>query len=36
VRRAPGLLQGLIALIVLAVVALAVNGVYQVLRKPTE
>jgi hypothetical protein len=36
VRRAPGLLQGVIALIVLAVVALAVNGVYQVLRKPTE
>jgi hypothetical protein len=36
VRRAPGLLQGLIALVVLAVTALAVNGVYQVLRKPTE
>jgi hypothetical protein len=36
VRRAPGLLQGLIALLVLAVIALAVNGVYQVLRKPTE
>jgi hypothetical protein len=36
VRRAPGLLQGLLALLVLATLALAVNGVYQVLRKPTE
>jgi hypothetical protein len=36
VRRAPGILQGLIALIAMAVAALAVNGVYQVLRKPTE
>lgn len=35
-RRAPGLLQGLLALVVLATLALAVNGVYQVLRKPTE
>lgn len=36
VRRAPGLLQLVIALGVLAGLALAVNGVYQVLRKPTE
>lgn len=36
VRRAPGLLQLLIGLIVLAGAALVVNGVYQVLRKPTE
>ena len=35
-RRAPGLLQALLALVVLAALALAVNGVYQVLRKPTE
>jgi hypothetical protein len=36
VRRAPGLLQLLIALVAVAGVALAVNGIYQVLRKPTE
>jgi hypothetical protein len=36
VRRAPGLLQGVLALVVVATLALAVNGVYQVLRKPTE
>jgi hypothetical protein len=36
VRRAPGLLQAVLALVVLATVALAINGVYQVLRKPTE
>jgi hypothetical protein len=36
VRRAPGLLQLVIGLIVLAIAALAVNGIYQVLRKPTE
>jgi hypothetical protein len=36
VRRAPGLVQLLIALLVLAGAALAVNGIYQVLRKPTE
>jgi len=36
VRRAPGLLQLLIALMVAATLALAVNGIYQVLRKPTE
>jgi hypothetical protein len=36
VRRAPGLLQAVLALVVLAIAALAVNGVYQVLRKPTE
>jgi hypothetical protein len=36
VRRAPGLLQLLIALIVLAAVALVTNGAYQILRKPTE
>ncbi|HEV2702221.1 MAG TPA: hypothetical protein VGV09_11355 [Steroidobacteraceae bacterium] len=36
VRRAPGWLQLLMALALLAVVALLVNGVYQVLRKPTE
>ena len=35
-RRAPGLLQLLLALAVLAALALIVNGVYQVLRKPTE
>jgi hypothetical protein len=35
-RRAPGLVQVLIALVVLAGVALAINGIYQVLRKPTE
>jgi hypothetical protein len=35
-RRAPGLLQLVIALVVLATLALLVNGVYQVLRKPTE
>ncbi|HTV77495.1 MAG TPA: hypothetical protein VMF03_04515 [Steroidobacteraceae bacterium] len=35
-RRAPGLLQAVVALVVLAIVALAVNGIYQVLRKPTE
>ena len=36
VRRAPGLLQLLMALVVLATAALVVNGAYQVLRKPTE
>ena len=36
VRRAPGVLQLLLALSVAAVIALAVNGIYQVLRKPTE
>ena len=36
VRSAPGWLQLLIALAVLAAFALAVNGVYQVVRKPTE
>jgi hypothetical protein len=36
VQRAPGVLQLLIALIVLATVALVVNGAYQILRKPTE
>jgi hypothetical protein len=35
-RRAPGLLQLLVALVVVAMLALAINGVYQVLRKPTE
>ena len=35
-RRAPGLLQGAVALTLLAILALAVNGIYQVLRKPTE
>ena len=36
VRRAPGLLQAVLALMALATFALAINGVYQVLRKPTE
>jgi len=36
VRRAPGLLQAVLALVVLATLALTVNAVYQVLRKPTE
>jgi hypothetical protein len=36
VRRAPGLLQAVLAFVVLATLALAINGVYQVLRKPTE
>jgi hypothetical protein len=35
-RRAPGWLQLLTALVVLAAIALTVNGIYQVLRKPTE
>jgi hypothetical protein len=35
-RRAPGLLQLLITLTVMAILALLVNGIYQVLRKPTE
>jgi hypothetical protein len=35
-RRTPALLQVLIALTVLALFALGVNGIYQVLRKPTE
>jgi hypothetical protein len=35
-RRAPGLLQLVMALTALAICALAVNGIYQVLRKPTE
>ncbi len=35
-RRAPGPLQAVLALVVLATLALAINGVYQVLRKPTE
>ncbi len=35
-RRAPGWAQLLVALAVLATVALGVNGIYQVLRKPTE
>lgn len=35
-RRAPGFVQFAVACAVAAVVALAVNGVYQVLRKPTE
>ena len=35
-RRAPGLLQVLVALGVVAVLALLVNLVYQVARKPTE
>jgi hypothetical protein len=36
VRRAPGALQLILALVVLATLALLVNGIYQVLRKPTE
>jgi hypothetical protein len=36
VRRAPGAVQLLLVLAVLGAAALAVNGVYQVLRKPTE
>ena len=36
VRRAPGALQLVMALVVLATLALVVNGIYQVLRKPTE
>ncbi len=36
VRRAPGLLQLLLAVAVLAALALVINGVHQVLRKPTE
>jgi hypothetical protein len=35
-RHAPAALQWLIALAILAAIALAVNGIYQVLRKPTE
>lgn len=35
-RSAPGWLQLLITLLVLAAMALAINGIYQVLRKPTE
>src|SRR5690348_7503715 len=35
-RRAPGAVQVLAICILGAVVALAVNGIYQVLRKPTE
>ena len=36
VRRAPGLVQLLAICVIAAVTALAVNGIYQVLRKPTE
>ncbi|MEJ0008128.1 MAG: hypothetical protein WDM77_17630 [Steroidobacteraceae bacterium] len=36
VRGAPGLLQLVMALVVLATLALVVNYAYQVLRKPTE
>lgn len=35
-RRAPPLLQLLIAALVIITLALAINGAYQVLRKPTE
>jgi len=35
-RRAPGLIQLTVGLAACAAIALAVNGVYQVLRKPTE
>jgi hypothetical protein len=35
-RRAPRLIQITVCILALAAVALAVNGVYQVLRKPTE
>jgi len=35
-RRAPPGLQVVICLLVIAAVALAVNGIYQVIRKPTE
>jgi hypothetical protein len=35
-KRAPGLLQLSIALVVLGILGLTINGIYQVLRKPTE